>query len=97
MFSKEIYEYFLTSDTQEKIYLKSYLHSVEEKTKKLYLKTLDTSATKKVKEYEKLALKKLKGESVNVNPEVWFENVTKKIDLVQELEQIVFKDISVSW
>jgi PAS domain S-box-containing protein len=93
VFSKEIYEYFLTSDTQEKIYLKSFLHSVDEKTKKLYLNTLDTIVTKKVKEYEKLALKKLKGESVNADPEAWFENITKKINLVQDIEYKVFNNI----
>ena len=96
VFSKEIFEYFLTSDTQEKIYLKNFLHNADKKTKDYYAKTLDSDVTKKVSEYEKLALKKLNGETVDVNPEKWFETVTKKINLVQDVEHYVFKDILVS-
>ncbi len=93
-FSKEIYEYFLTSDTQEKIYLKTFLHSVDKGTQTLYAKTLDNEAVIKVRNYEKLALDKLDGKEVNVDPVDWFESITKKINLVQSVEYKIFEDIS---
>ncbi|MBL0708593.1 MAG: transporter substrate-binding domain-containing protein [Sulfurimonas sp.] len=92
-FSQETYEYFLTADTQEKIYLKMFLHNVNDDTKKLYLKSLNTQATKEVKKYEGLAFRKLKGESIDADPHIWFENITKKINLVQDVEHKVLNDI----
>ena len=93
-FSKEIYEYFLTSDTQEKIYLKTFLHSVDKSIQELYIKTLDNNVVTTVQNYEKLALDKLSGKEVNTDPIKWFESVTKKIDLVQSIEYKIFEDIS---
>ena len=57
-FSKEIFEYFLTSNTMEKIYLKSFLRSTDDPTKNLYLKTLDDESIEEVKAYESLAMEK---------------------------------------
>ncbi len=92
-FSKEIFEYFLTSDTQEKIYLKSFLHSVDKINKDLYINTLEHKSVQTVKDYEKLALDKLAGKSVDVDPQVWFANVTKKINLIQDVEHKLFENI----
>ena len=92
-FSKEIFEYFLTADTQEKIYLKTFLRNTNEQTRQLYHKLLSAKNTKKVQYYEKLALKKLQGKDVNVNPEKWFESITKKINLIQKVEYRVIDDI----
>ena len=92
-FSKEIYEYFLTSDTQEKIYLKTFLHSASENIKDLYYHKLNNNSILKVKEYEKLALDKLNGEVVNVDSLEWFDNVTTKINLIQGVEHKVFDNI----
>ena len=94
-FSKEIFEYYLTSDTQEKIYLKTFLHSVDEKIKEFYFKKLDNRVVLNVKKYERLALDKLNGEVVDVDPLKWFEKVTKKINLIQDVEYKVFDDISI--
>jgi len=94
IFSKEIYEYFLTSDTQEKIYLKTFLHSVGKSTQALYANTLDNEVVTTVQNYEKLALDKLSGKDVNVNSVAWFESVTKKINLVQRVEYKNFEEIS---
>ncbi len=91
-FSKEIFEYFSTSDTTESIYLKSFLHNTDPATKELYLKRLDDVSTEKVKTYEHLALEKLSGKQVDVDPQEWFENVTTKIDLIQSVEHQVYQD-----
>ncbi len=93
IFSKEIYEYFLTSNTQEKIYLKTFLHSVDKNTQALYAKTLDHEIVLIVQDYEKQALDKLNGNEVNVDPVNWFESITEKINLVQSVEYKVFDDI----
>jgi ABC-type amino acid transport substrate-binding protein len=92
-FSKEIYEYFLTSDTQEKIYLKTFLHSVDKNTQELYAKTLDNEVVIEVQNYEKQAHDKLNGNEVNADPVKWFESVTKKINLVQSVEYKIFENI----
>ncbi len=94
-FSKEIFEYFLTSKTTEKIYLKSFLHSSDPETKDLYLKTMDDASIEEVKTYEHLAMEKLSGKKVDADPQQWFENVTAKIDLVQLVEHKIFDDVLV--
>ncbi|WP_294967074.1 transporter substrate-binding domain-containing protein, partial [Sulfurimonas sp.] len=94
-FSKDTFKDFLTSDTQERIYLNNFLHNVDETTKKYYTNTLDLEVLKKVKNYEQLAIKKFNGEIVNVDPEKWSESVTRKINLVQEVELSFFNDILV--
>ncbi len=92
-FAKEIFEYFLTSDTQEKIYLKSFLHSVDDDVKKLYKDTLNNPAINIVQKYEKLAQDKLSGKYVEVDAQDWFINITKKINLVQDVEHKIFENI----
>ncbi len=92
VFSKEIFEYFLTSNTTESIYLKSFLHSVDDETKETYLNAFKDEAIKEVDRYESLALEKLSGKDVAADPRLWFEYVTTKIDLVQSVERKVFAD-----
>ena len=93
-FSKEIYEYFITADTQEKIYLKTFLHSVDSSTKELYISLFKNSRdVQKVAEYERLALQKLQGKDVVVNPEEWFDSITKKINLLKKLEDRLTDEI----
>ncbi len=91
-FSKEIFEYFLTSNTTEQIYLKSFLHNADIGAKELYVNTFDDPSIQKVKKYELLAMEKLSGKKIAVDPQQWFTNVTRKIDLVQTVEYRVFKD-----
>jgi PAS domain S-box-containing protein len=92
IFSKDIYEYFLTADTQEKIYLKSFFHNSSEQTKQLFYKTLNQDIFDSVHEFEMLARNKLKGDRVQVNPENWFSTVTLKIDQIQELANTNYKN-----
>ena len=92
VFSKEIFEYFLTSNTTENIYLKSFLHSVDDETKESYLNAFKDNAIEEVERYESLALEKLSGKDVDADPRLWFEYVTAKIDLVQSVERKVFAD-----
>ena len=92
-FDKEIFEYFLTSDTQEKIYLKSFLHDIDNDIKEFYTEKLDKRTLDIVKKYEQLALEKISGKSVTVNPQKWFDSVTKKINRVQEVEYKIFNNI----
>ena len=93
--SKEIYEYYLSADTQEKIYLKFFLRISDESINKLYFKTMDTQVIEKVKDHEIVAFEKLNGKDVNINPELWFEDVTKKINLIQSIEYKILDDINV--
>ena len=92
-FSKEIFEYYLTSDTQEKIYLKSFLHSANASLKTDYYTIIKNPINAKVKAYEALALKKLNGYDIALNPEVWFTAITKKINLIQSIEKKAIKEI----
>ena len=92
-FSKEIYEDYLTSDVYENIYLKTFLNSINENTKKLYEEKLKDASVLEVEKYEKLAYAKLNGEVVDVNPIKWFDTVTKKINLIQDIEHKLLDDI----
>ena len=92
-FSKEIFEYYLTSDIQEKIYLKSFLHAVDEKTKEQFLKIINNKTFKEVAKYEKSAKERFYGKSNNINPEEWFEAATKKIAYIEFIENKIFDDM----
>lgn len=99
-FLQEIYEYYLTSDIQGNIYLKTFLHNSNENTKKLYDKKLkDASALElelELEKYEKLAYAVLNGKVVDINPLEWFDTVTKKINLIQDVEHELFNDILIA-
>ncbi len=92
-FSQEIFEYFLTSNTTENIYLKSFLRSSDKSIKNLYSQRVRGNAVERVKEFEHLALEKLSGKDVHADPQQWFENVTEKIDLIQSVEHEIYKNI----
>jgi len=92
VFSKEIFEYFLTSNTTENIYLKSFMHNVDDETKVAYLNAFKNMAIEEVEQYESLAMEKLSGKDVDADPQLWFEYVTTKINLVQSVEHKLFAD-----
>jgi methyl-accepting chemotaxis protein len=60
IFSPEIFEYYLSADTQEKIYLKIFKHSVDEEGMKFYDKTMNKDLLLKIKAYENLGVDKLR-------------------------------------
>jgi len=90
--AKEIFEYYLISDIQEKMYLKSFLRNASFATKTKYNEILKNPAFKQVKLYEKLAQDKLSDKKVTVDPQKWFHDVTIKIDLIQEIEYSLFQE-----
>ena len=92
-FSKNIFEYYFTADTTEKIYLKSFLHNADSKMENLYFKTMDDITLEKVEEFEKLALKILSGDKVFANSKDWSKSIGKKIELIQTIENKIFEDI----
>ncbi|PHS37849.1 MAG: hypothetical protein COB07_09900 [Sulfurovum sp.] len=85
-FSPEIFEYYLTANTQEKIYLKTFEHIADKNTLDFYDKTMNKELLLKIKAYENLGVDKLNGKEVKINPETFFEDISKKIDQVKEIE-----------
>jgi len=92
-FSKEIFEYYITSNTQEKIYLKNFLHLVDDSKKELFHEIVDKTSIQNVKKYEQMALQKLSGKKVSAQSSEWFETVTILINLIQKFEYKIFEDI----
>ncbi|NPA65827.1 MAG: transporter substrate-binding domain-containing protein, partial [Epsilonproteobacteria bacterium] len=93
-FSQEIFEYFLTADTQEAIYFKSFLHLSDDEIKAYYTATVEQKTMQEVAAYEKLALEKMQGKDVLVKPEEWFESITAKIQHIQNVEEKLFEKIT---
>ncbi|MFK5892004.1 MAG: transporter substrate-binding domain-containing protein, partial [Pseudomonadota bacterium] len=89
----KIFEYYISSDTQEKIYLKTFLHNIDWNTEVFFHKTIDKKIVNDVENYEKLAYQKLQGQEINIQPEKWFEVVSDKIDRIQVVENYLFQDI----
>jgi serine phosphatase RsbU (regulator of sigma subunit)/ABC-type amino acid transport substrate-binding protein len=92
-FSEVIFEYFLTADTQEAIYFKSFLHMLDDEVKEYYYKTVKQKTMQEVAAYEKLALEKMQGKEVIVKPEEWFESITEKINHIQKVEEKLLEKI----
>ena len=85
-FLPELFEYYLTADTQEKIYLKTFKHAANMRTIDFYDNAMNNDLLLKIKAYEKLGIDKLRGKEVEVNPEKFFEDISKKINEVQKVE-----------
>ena len=96
-FLPEIFEYYLTADTQEKIYLKTFKHSANDSTIDFYDTSMNKDLLLKIKAYENLGIDKLRGGKVDVNPEEFFEDISEKINQVQgvenQLAQKIMQDI----
>jgi len=96
-FSPEIFEYYLSADTQEKIYLKIFKHSVDKESVKFYDKTMDKELLLKIKAYENLGVDKLRGKKVDADPEAFFKEISEKINQIQKVEvhlvQKIMQDI----
>ncbi len=92
-FSQEIFEYYLTTNTQEKIYLKTFEHIANKKTIAFYNKTMDRALLLKIKAYEQLGVDKLSGKEVEVNPEAFFDDISRKINQVQKVEAYLTRRI----
>ena len=91
--SDKIYEYFLTADVQERIYLKSFLHSIGDSVNDLYFNFLNSDPVKKIKDFEELAIKKFTDSSIEVDSKKWFQVATYKIDLIQMFEYEILTQI----
>ena len=92
-FSKEIYEYYLSADTQESIYLKTFSHMANNESNEYYAKQLSHPVINKVKKLQLLALEKLQGKKVKVDAEEWFDVITKKINLIQSVQDYLYNKI----
>jgi len=92
-FSPEIFEYYLTADTQEHIYLKIFKRLAKKRTVDIYHKTMNKDLLLKIEAYEKLGMDKLHKKEVTLDPEAFFLDISKKINQIQAVEQFLAKKI----
>ena len=94
--SKPLLIKFVKLTTEQKTYFDAFLATANEKIKKMYFETTKKSPFIEVQKYRKLILSK--DSNYNVNPEIWFNTITKKINLLKQMDdkiaEITKKDLN---
>ena len=92
--SNQHLEKFIDLMAQQKAFLKAFQLAAPENVYNYYLKTVKGSVPyADVKRYEELALSKSAEGNFNVNPDVWFQTITEKINLMKKVEDYIAKDL----
>ena len=94
-FPKGMYTKFIDLISQQNDFIREFKNYADDEIIKLYnnIYTNNKAVFNKVKFYEELAIKKSKTGKFNINPEVWFKDITKKIDLLDKLNIEILKTI----
>ncbi len=79
---------------QQKAFIKAFLLGAPKNVASYYKKTVSLSPSQaQVKNYENLALSSPFQGNFGVDPNLWFQVITKKIDLMHEVENYISKDL----
>ena len=90
----ELFIRFIDLMAQQKAFIKSFKLGAPNNVRDYYEKSVESSeASLEVANYERLALTSPFGGSLNVEPDVWFTTITKKIDLMHRVESYIAKDL----
>ncbi len=92
--SNQHLERFIDLMAQQKAFLKAFQLAAPENVYQYYIKTVKNSVPyQKVKKYEELAISKSAEGNFNVDPDVWFQTITEKINLMKKVEDYIAKDL----
>ena len=92
--SNEHLEKFIDLMAQQKAFLKAFQLAAPENVYQYYIKTVKSSVPyQEVKKYEELAISKSAEGNFNVDPDVWFQTITEKINLMKQVEDFIAKDL----
>jgi len=85
---------------QQDAYMDDFLQNANDEIKKIYYKNIKDSSFQKVKEKEDIAFLKANEGGFGVDPVVWFDVMTKKINVLKKIDDsisnIIVKDIEYS-
>jgi len=84
---------FVKIITQQDTYLDTFLVNADKKTLIFYKKKIKNSVFDNVQKMRDIALNANKIGGFGVNPSVWFNTITKKINLLKEVEDKLSKDL----
>ncbi len=92
-----MYEKFVSLLAAEKAYTDDFLTFANKKMKNMYFKAIKKSCFEKVKKMENIALKKANSGNFGVNPVYWFKTITKKINILKQIDDkianIIIEDL----
>ncbi|WP_457678443.1 nitrate- and nitrite sensing domain-containing protein [Thermovibrio sp.] len=93
--TSKLFTTFVNLMAQQKAFIKAFSLASPEKVVNYYKKVVVSSQpSEEVSRYEELALSNPFQEgSLNVNPDLWFSIITKKIDLMHQVESFIAKDL----
>ncbi|MEO2069572.1 MAG: nitrate- and nitrite sensing domain-containing protein [Desulfurobacteriaceae bacterium] len=89
IFTKKLFEKFLYFKAEQLAFIRAFKLTAPEEVVKFYEKTLKGEAVDEVDRMERLALATPFTGNFNVDPNYWFNTITKKINLVKKVEDFV--------
>jgi methyl-accepting chemotaxis protein len=96
-FKPGMFEKFLTLVAQQKAFINDFLTFASPEMKKMYLQKTQDPSFKEVQKMRNIAIQKAKTGNFGINAEYWFETITKKINILKniddEISKIVKKDL----
>ncbi len=92
-FGKGMYEKFLTLLAEERSYLHSFFLSANDKFIRYFKEHYRGKAIQEVARMEKIALEKAFTGNFGIDPEYWFKTITKKINIMKNIEDFMEKTI----
>ena len=88
-FSDGMYKKAVTLIAEQNAYLDNFLTSASPSLKSFYLKKIKNPFFKKVEKMREIALNRANEGNFGVDPVVWFDTITKKINVLKEIDDYI--------
>ncbi len=92
-FSKGMYKKFITLIAEQNSYMHSFKLSANKELLKYFSQHFQGDAIKKVNQMREIAMQKAWSGGFNVNAEYWFKTITKKINILKDIENYIAESI----
>ncbi len=89
VFSDGMYKKAVTLIAKQNAYLDDFLSSASSSLKHFYLEKIKDSSFKKVDEMREIALNRANEGNFGVDPLVWFNTITRKINILKEIDDYI--------
>ncbi|WP_456323106.1 methyl-accepting chemotaxis protein [Hydrogenimonas sp.] len=95
-FTPSLYEKFISLVAEQKAYIDDFLSIAPPKLRKIYLQKRNDPVFAEVEHFRNIAKAHATDGNFGVDPEVWFETMTKKIDILKEVDDEIANTIEES-
>ena len=92
-FKDGMYTKFITLVAEQKAFLDDFLTFASPKMKQMYLNAVKSPSFSAVERMRQIAIKDRLSGNFGVNPEYWFQTITKKINILKQIDDKIAKNL----